>query len=159
MATNKRNLDWDTIRAEYEAGESQVKLSKKHSVSRAAIQKHIAAEHWTQDCEPMIQRRVAERVAGLVAGGSPEKKAEAIEAEAGRRANVQSRHRTEWDDHKELVVAAIVNQDFEMAKLAKITSETLKIRQEGERKAWGLDVPQQTSSSVTIIATPLDERI
>ena len=27
---------------------------------------------------------------------------------------------------------------FDKAKLAKITAETIKIRQEGERKAWGI---------------------
>ena len=30
------------------------------------------------------------------------------------------------------------NIEFVRAKLAKITAETLKIRQDGERRAWGI---------------------
>lgn len=135
-----RDIDWDTIRAEYEAGASQASLAKRHGVSRGAIQKHIAADGWTQDLEPAIQRKVAEKVAGVVAGSSPQKQAAAIDAEAMRRADVTTRHRDEWDEHKTLMDTAIGTKDFEAAKLAKITAETLKIRQEGERKAWGLDI-------------------
>lgn len=134
------NIDWATIRAEYEAGTSQSELSRKFSVSRKAIQKHIESEGWTQDLEPAIQRKVAEKVAGVVAGCDPKKKAIAIDAEASRRADVTNRHRDEWDEHKNLADEAIGMKDFEIAKLAKITAEMLKIRQEGERKAWGLDV-------------------
>ena len=43
-----------------------------------------------------------------------------------------------------LVTTAIEKNDFDKAKLAKITAETLKIRQEAERKAWGIrDVDAQ----------------
>lgn len=62
------------------------------------------------------------------------------------RAEVIARHRQEWR-----VVAALRNEAlairntdaalaFEKAKLAKITSEMTKIQQDGERKAWGLDI-------------------
>lgn len=143
-----RNYDWETIRAEYEAGASQSELSRKYKVSRTAIQKHIEAEGWTQDVEPVIQRKVAEKVAGVVAGCNPKKLAEAIDAEALRRADVVNRHRAEWDEHKGLVDRAIGMEDFDMAKLAKITAETLKIRQEGERKAWQLqDAPAKVEHS------------
>lgn len=134
-----RNIDWEAIRAEYEVGATQSELSRKYSVSRKAIQKHIEADGWSQDVEPAIQRKVAEKVAGVVAGCDPKKKADAIDAEATRRADVTNRHRDEWDEHKSLVDTAIGMKNFETAKLAKITAETLKIRQEGERKAWGLD--------------------
>ncbi|MFD1558342.1 hypothetical protein ACFSHT_22380 [Paraburkholderia silviterrae] len=142
--SRRADFDWETIRAEYEAGSSQVALSKKHGCSRGAIQKHIAAEGWAQDVTPVIQRKVAEKVAGVVAGCSPEKKAAALDEAADRTAAVVTRHRDEWDDHKQLVTNAIAEQDFGKAKLAKITAETLKIRQDGERKAWGLDSGQRT---------------
>jgi hypothetical protein len=155
-----RDIDWDTIRAEYEAGASQASLAKKHGVSRGAIQKHIAAEGWAQDLEPVIQRKVAEKVAGVVAGSSPQKKAEAIDAEAMRRADVNNRHRDEWDEHKTLMDTAIGTKDFESAKLAKITAETLKIRQEGERKAWGLDIaPSPSVNTQTVNNYSRDELV
>lgn len=144
------DVDWELIRAEYEAGSSQVALSKKHGISRAAIQKHIAAEGWAQDVAPVIQRKVAEKVAGVVAGCSPEKKAAALDSAAERTAAVVTRHRDEWEDHKKLVTTAIVEADFGKAKLAKITAETLKIRQDGERKAWGLDSGNQGKGDFTI---------
>jgi len=145
-----RDIDWDTIRAEYEAGASQASLAKKHGVSRGAIQKHIAAEGWTQDLEPAIQRKVAEKVAGVVAACDPKKKAEAIDAEASRRADVVQRHRDEWEEHKWIVDSAIGTKDFETAKLAKITAETLKIRQEAERKAWAIDTQVAPVTNITV---------
>jgi len=147
----KRSIDWETIRAEYETGATQSMLSRQHGVSRTAIQKHIEAEGWSQDVEPVIQRKVAEKVAGIVAGCNPKKKAAALDAEAGRRADVVQRHRDEWEEHKDIVDTAIGTKDFEAAKLAKITAETLKIRQEAERKAWAIDqhTPQVTNITVS----------
>ncbi|CCD28679.1 conserved hypothetical protein [Candidatus Glomeribacter gigasporarum BEG34] len=134
-----RAIDWESIRAEYEAGCNQSECSRRHGVSRTAIQKRIEKEGWTQDVEPLLYRKVAEKVAGVVAGCTPQKKAEALDAEAGCRAQVVNRHRDEWDAHKQHVERALTDADFDAAKLAKITAETLKIRQEAERRAWGLD--------------------
>lgn len=146
----RKDIDWETIRAEYEAGATQSDLSRRHGVSRTAIQKHIEAEGWTQDVEPALQRKVAEKVAGVVAGCNPKKKAEAIDAEASRRADVVQRHRDEWEEHKQIVDKAVGARDFEAAKLAKITAETLKIRQEAERKAWSIDVVQQSVTTINV---------
>lgn len=145
-----QKYDWETIRAEYEAGASQSDLSRRHLVSRKAIQKHIEAEGWTQDIEPSISRKVAEKVAGVVAGCDPKKKAEALDAEAVRRAAVVIRHRDEWDTHKGIVDSAISAKDFDAAKLAKITAETLKIRQEAERKAWQIDAQQPQVTNINV---------
>lgn len=149
MVTRKR-IDWDQVRAEYETGATQSDLSRRYGVSRTAIQKHIEAEGWAQDVEPAIQRRVAEKVAGVVAGCNPQKKAEALDVEASRRADVIQRHRDEWEEHKGLVDSAIGAQDFDAAKLAKITAETLKIRQEAERKAWNIDAAQPQVTNITV---------
>ena len=151
--SGRRRIDWEQVRAEYEAGATQSDLSRKHGVSRTAIQKHIEAEGWTQDVEPAIQRKVAEKVAGLVAGCNPKKKAEALDAEAARRADVVQRHRDEWEEHKQIVDKAVGDRDFNAAKLAKITAETLKIRQEAERKAWSIDVTQPSVTNITVSHT------
>jgi len=133
---------WAAARADYEIGASLNAVAERHHVSRAAVQKKAKAEGWTQDVEPLIRQKVAEKVAGIVAGGDPEKKAAAIDAEAMRRAAVVERHKQEWDDHLRIINDAIARNDFETAKLAKITSETIRIRQDGERKAWGLDATE-----------------
>jgi len=69
-----------------------------------------------------------------------------------QRAEVISRHRREWAVVRGLSGEAIKGRDFERAKLAKITSETLKIMQDGERKAWGLDAldPEKQAPVVVI---------
>ncbi len=56
------------------------------------------------------------------------------------RTNIITRHRTEWNAPRQLAYEAVKTRDYNKAKLAKIAAETLKIVQEGERKAWGLDV-------------------
>jgi len=160
----KPRAQWDKIRAEYEAGASQNGLAQRFGVCRASIQKHIAAEGWTQDVEPVIQRMAAEKVAGIVAGCDHKKKAQALDRAALRRADVEIRHQAEWEEHKQLIDTALANQDFDAAKLAKITAETLKIRQEGERKAWRIDVAAApavnniTLSNVTNAASPEEIR-
>lgn len=68
----------------------------------------------------------------------PEKKAEALDRAADAKAAVIQRHKAEWDKHQALIDDALSEGSFDKAKLAKITAETIKIRQEGERKAWGI---------------------
>ena len=130
--------DWETIRAEYEAGATQSDLSRRHGLSRTAIQKRIKAEGWMQDVTASINRLAEAKVAGVVAGCNPQKKAEAIDRAAEQKAAVIRRHKEEWDRHKAIMDAALADGDFDRAKLAKITAETINIRQAGERKAWGI---------------------
>lgn len=146
---------WATVRAEYEAGASQASLAERHHVSRKAIQKRIEAEDWTQDLEPAIRRKVAEKVAGVaakVAGGDPVKTAAAIDAEAERRAEVERRHRAEPGVIRERLQAAIaeargatsadqLRRAIALARLAKLAAETLAITHSIERKAWKLEAP------------------
>lgn len=138
--TDRAPIDWEAARADYEAVRlSQGEIARRYGVSRRAVQKHIASEGWQQDVSPQLDRLVAAKVAGVGSGGDPVKRAEALDAEATRRADVIERHKQEWVGHKALLTDAIEKKDFETAKLAKITAEATAIRQAGERKAWGLD--------------------
>ena len=132
----KKRYDWEKIRAEYEAGATQSDLARRHGVSRAAIIKRIRLEVWTQDISGAVNRLAEAKVTGLVTGCNPKKKAEALDRAASAKASVIIRHKDEWDRHLGLINEAIAAGDFDAAKLAKITAETIKIRQEGERKAW-----------------------
>lgn len=91
-----------------------------------------------QDVTASINRLAEAKVAGVVAGCNPQKKAEAIDRAAEQKAAVIRRHKEEWDRHKAIMDAALADGDFDRAKLAKITAETINIRQAGERKAWGI---------------------
>lgn len=67
------------------------------------------------------------------------------------------RHRQEWLAPRALSAEALRIRDadpfkaMERAKLAKITAETLKISQDGERKAYGIDVGELPPGSVVVI--------
>jgi hypothetical protein len=135
-------FDWEKIRIEYEIGASQSELSKRYGVSRTAIQKHIKAEGWMQDITEAVNRLTEAKVVGVVAGCNPKKKAEALAKAADAKAAVIQRHKEEWDRHQEIIDEALAAGDFDRAKLAKITAETIKIRQECERKCWGITEAQ-----------------
>ena len=133
---------WATVRAEREAGFSFPELAAKFGVSHQAIQKRAKAEGWSDgaDVGEIIRRKVAERVAGVVAADNPKKRAVAIDAAADKVVAVIEVHQREWRDHRERFGS--VPADFEDGKHAKISAEMLSIRQKGERAAHGLDEPE-----------------
>ena len=130
--------DWEKIRAEYEVGATQSELARVYGCSRTAIQKRIEAEGWMQDVTAAVNRLTEAKVAGVVAGCNPQKKAEALDKAAQKKAAVIERHKQEWAEHQKWIDEALANGDFNAAKLAKITAETIRIRQDGERRAWGI---------------------
>ena len=155
----QRRYDWETIRAGYEAGATQAELARVHGVSRTAIQKRIRAEGWVQDISGTVNRMAEAKVAGVVAGCNPQKKAEALNRAAEAKAAVITRHQQEWDRHQALIDEALSEGSFDKAKLAKITAETIKIRQEAERKAWGIvdkAALDHTSSDGSMSPRPAD---
>lgn len=130
--------DWETIRAEYETGSTMGALSRLHGVSKAAISKRARQEGWLQDLSGAVNRLTTAKVNGIVDAVNPAKKAAALDRAAEQKAAVIRRHKEEWDRHKAIMDEALANNDFNAAKLAKITAETINIRQAGERKAWGI---------------------
>lgn len=145
--------DWETIRAEYEAGSTMGELSRKHGVSKQAISKRARSEGWVQDASSVVMNLAQAKVDGLVDTVNPKKKAEAVNQAADRKAAVLQKHRDAWPAIKELNAKALAEQDFEAAKLAKISAETEKIIQEGERKAWGITDKGETELSGGIAIT------
>ncbi|BCP56255.1 hypothetical protein K32_48720 [Kaistia sp. 32K] len=73
------------------------------------------------------------------------------------RETVLERHRKEWSAPRGLSAEALRLRDrepmkaFERAKLAKITAETLKLVQDGERQALGLDLVDQPKGIVAVV--------
>jgi len=135
--------DWETIRAEYEAGSTMGQLAKRHGVNKAAISRRAKKEGWTQDITGAVNRLTEAKVNGIVNTVDPQKKAEAMSRAADAKAAVIKRHKEEWDRHQALIEEALAKNDFDQAKLAKITAETIRIRQDGERKAWNIQDPVQ----------------
>ena len=73
--------------------------------------------------------------------------AETMRTRAVTREDILRRHKDEWARHAELVDAALDDSDIELAKLAKVLAETMRIRQDGERRAWGINDKTDTDLS------------
>lgn len=143
---------WDTVRAERESGCSFPELAAKHGVSHQAIQKRAKREGWSggEDVQEVIRRKVAEKVAGIVAAEHPEKRRQAMDDAADRVADVVRRHQEETNAIRERLYAGLKGHKaatdkagkqlaFEDLKAAKISSECLLNIHRAERQAWGLD--------------------
>lgn len=130
-------FDWEKIRAEYEAGATMGRLSKIHGVDKAAISRRAKKEGWTQDITGSVNRLAEAKVNGIVNTVDPQKKAEAIDAAATRKAEIVFKHQNDWEQYR-LRSAARAEEGFEGLKCNKIEAETLRIMQDGERKAYGI---------------------
>ena len=146
--------DWETIRAEYEAGATMGELSRKHGMSKSTLSVRAKKEGWTQDMTETLNRMANAKANGLSNTDRPQKKAEALNAAADRKASVIVGHREAWSGYEKEVRAAVEQNDFNRLKCLKIASETLKIVQESERKAWGIqdktEVEQRIESKQTV---------
>lgn len=72
------------------------------------------------------------------------------------RTQVIDRHRREWAAPRKLAYEAIQSGNFDRAKLAKITSETLTLIQHGECRAYGIDFKAKTGEGGTMIVIDRD---
>ena len=134
---------------------------------RPAVCRRAVAEGW-QRCGSMegVSAAAHQKADTLATGGNgaKTKKGGAVGAVEGAillqdaredasdvRAAIIGRHRLEWDTVGALVNEAQANratdpvEAFGRMKLAKITAETISIRQAGERRAWGMDTIIDTS--------------
>lgn len=68
-----------------------------------------------------------------------------------QRAMLIDRHRTEWNAPRKLSYEAVKAGDFDKAKLAKITAETLTLIQGGECRAWGIDTATRGQGGGTVV--------
>ncbi len=83
---------------------------------------------------------------------TPEIRAQAVEDVAvNARAHILARHRTEWPAARNQIYKSLKSGNTEGAKLAKLVSETFKLIQDGERKAWGLDACDTPPGQVKIV--------
>lgn len=143
---------WDTIRAEREAGASFGELASRHGISKPAIIKRSQAEGWGdgRDVGEVVRRKVTEKVTGVDRVADPQKVAAAIDATANRAADVVRRHQNEPMGPRELIerglrqaAEARNREQKEIAmldlKAAKLAAEGLALVQGMERKSFGLD--------------------
>lgn len=137
-------------------------VAKEVGVTVRAMRRWSQEENWSKRQADMSERAhaAADTYKGKLSELGPEittdqqKQAEADAAEETAvqlRAQVLERHRKEWNVPRALVNEAVKARSFDKAKLAKITSETLKIVQDGERKAWGIDSGPDGQTKVQVV--------
>jgi len=119
---------------------------------RSVVHRRAHDEGWKRQASAADIAAAAQRRADERANAEAEKKAgdaeyaeRAFERASDERAGVIARHRSEWGAVRSLVDEALAGRAddpvgaFNRAKLAKISAETLALKQVGERRAWGLD--------------------
>lgn len=148
-------------------------LAEQTGMGKTTLERRSRVENWKKNyasLKPGEMTEAAQRAADLfnrkIEEFGPEvtaeQKAQAVaevthEVAVDARAEMLDRHRREWAAPRAMSAEAVRLRDqdpiraFDRAKLAKITAETLKLVQDGERKAWGLDVGEVPPGSVVVI--------
>lgn len=142
-----KKYDWDKIRAEYEVGKTMSQLSREYGVDKAAISRRAKKEHWIQDVRDEVKKRVYAKVNGemdnvdlLISAQDREK---AIEKYAQEKADIILLHRKELQKARGITLNAVNALSFDQIRIAKIFADTIRIIQDGERKAWQLDEKEE----------------
>lgn len=116
-------------------------VSRAHAIADKAIEQDSVGEP-TQGV-PLVaggSKKPALPEPKFEAGSPPEKLAAAAEdASIAARAELISRHRKETNNARALLYGAMRTKLYEDAKTAKAVIEGMKILQETERKAWGIE--------------------
>lgn len=144
------------------------RLAEETGISYRALEERSKRDgHWTkvQLLPPTgmteAAQAVADRYTGKLSDYGDEITAEqktvalketAVETAVEMRAQLIDRHRREWAGPRKLAYESMQKRDFELAKLAKINSETLRNIQDGERRAWGIEKPEEDGGKgITVV--------
>lgn len=121
---------------------------------RASLASIVEAAQRKADAKK-VTRPAARKLTPVTDGESTDVRAEVIE-----------KHRNEWSEHRErFPLDAVVSYDKnhpeltevtsggeKLARVAKTVAETIRLRQQGERDAWGLDaIANDTSAGVATL--------
>lgn len=115
------------------------KSSAEAAEQAAALTKALKAARTDES----VRADVREAVAQVSEAGRKAAVERADQTAVDLRAKLLDSHRKEWMAVRSIVWDAIQRKDFERAKLGKITSEAMRLIQDGERKAWGLDIEEK----------------
>ncbi len=139
---------WLSVRADYEVYPDMTfrQLAKKHGVSKSAIAKRAKKKGWRRDITgkamALAVARSVQEVDELAT-----KKEIAISAYSDKLFRIMEKHKVAWEKVDLMIKQAIIfdedgtviDTNFDLSKSAKITSETLAIKQKNERQAWGIE--------------------
>jgi hypothetical protein len=162
--TTKRKMtpeEWQTVRERWEAdprdGQNWIIREMNLPVSHVAVIKRMRKEGWAKKAslKTIVERAQAkadEKASGVTGKVTNHHGAVTDTTAVDLRADIIDRHRREWQEHRErfpleaIVVlgdgpetAAVSAGGEKLARTAKTVAEMIRLRQQGEREAWGLD--------------------
>jgi len=152
--------DWQALRADYRLGIfSNCQLAQKYGVTEAAIRKRAVKEDWGKDLTEQIQKEINRRLQKFEPQNAKFEPrtldSDIVEAAAASGAAVVQRHRRILDKAQAIIddllpqiADAPVDRQIPMVKELSVAAKNLI---ELERRAWNLDVIQETA--------PLEDRL
>lgn len=154
--------EWGEVRSRWESdpreGYTWIVSEMNLGVSDVAVLKRARKEGWAKKASlktivERAQARADEKVSRKVSGEvSTLTTSDAVDL----RASVIEKHRDEWAEHRETFTLPLLTGEesgLNMSRIAKMTAETIRIRQQGEREAWGLDaVAENTTTGVSSLS-------
>lgn len=151
MAKRLTRDEWATARQtwEMEQAATDTSVAALFGITRQAVALKRHAEGWQKvgALATVSQRaQLAADKKNCVEQDKPSR-ADAIDTAVDIRADVLGKHRAEWAQHRALFPLENIRDDFNAGKSAKISAEMVRIRQDGERRAYGIsDETQQTDT-------------
>jgi len=140
------------MRCKYVIGEKVRDIAEFFGVKESAVLSLAKRENWAAD-PVALQCRVEEKlVPGLETAKDLEAKMAALEDEAERRMLIVQRHRTEWLQYEDDILGpAKEAKEEKQARTAKLLGEAIRIKQQGERAAWGMDGGLELASNGPLV--------
>lgn len=127
-------------------------VAKEIGLSSRTVKRYSVADGgWKKVSAPGLSKRAheaADKVKGVIdslaSDATPESKAEALAATVesvaiDERAQLISKHRSQWRVVDGLVAIAVRSRDLNDAKVAESICRTIANKQSGELKSWGLE--------------------
>lgn len=142
MAKRLSKDEWAAARVKWEGDPeaTDTSIAAIFGITKQAVEQQRKKNGWQKvGALQNVSERAQFAADNLAKLGLDKLKAEAVDMAVEIRADLLDRHRADWAEHRSHFTIAGIAADFELGKSAKITAEMLKIRQEGERKAYGLD--------------------
>lgn len=169
MGRLKVQVDWETIRKDYEFDHKATitSIAQKYGLDKSSVSRHSIQENWFKHGQLGIINDGAHRRADA---DYLEEETDIAYNESSEkvRAEVIKRHRQEWDELEKQRQDSLIRMreayklddkaywlvTKTIVECVHIAVKTLEIKQEGERKAWGLNV---TPEEEIVIVNPRQE--
>lgn len=144
MAQHCTKAQLDKARADREIlGMSLERIARKYGLSLNVLKRLAKDQLWGDgsNVDEASTRIAKERACVSAAAGVGQTVAERIASSADKKAKVLIRQQKDWEEHREAFRLA---GDKDELMRGKLSAEMLKLRHEGERKAYSISDAQET---------------